>query len=99
MVIVVGKILVQSEKLDEALEHALAHVARSRGEDGCIDHTVSIDQENPLVLRFVEYWRDEAALKTHFAVPAANDFVAAIRPLLAGPSELKIFNAEEVPSG
>ncbi len=99
MIIVIGTALTKPDTAGEALALSLEHVARSRAEDGCIDHTVSLDQENDRLLRFVEYWRDEAALLAHFAVPASRAFIGAITPLLAAAPDMKIFNADETSLG
>lgn len=96
MIVVVGIAKVKPGNLDLVLKESLEHVARSRAEDGCIDHTVSRDQEDSNLLRFVEYWRDEAALLAHFAVPASQEFIAAITPYLAAPPEMDILSAEKV---
>lgn len=95
MIIVIGTAQTTPESAAKALELSRAHCARSRREPGCIDHTVAMDQERPGLLRFVELWRDEAALKAHFAVPASQDFIAAISPLLAHPPRMSIYESAE----
>ncbi len=99
MIIVIGTALARPETSATVLGLSLAHCTRSRDEDGCIDHTVSADQETSDLFRFVEYWRDEEALKAHFAVPGSRKFVAAIAPLLARPPEIAIYRSEEVNLG
>ncbi len=96
MIIVIGKATAKIGCESEVLENSLTHVARSRGEDGCIDHTVSIDQENPQLFRFVEYWRDQDALLAHFAVPESRQFVASLTPLLAAAPDIQIYNSETI---
>ena len=98
MVIVIGKAVAKFGCETEVLAHSLAHVARSRGEDGCIDHTVSIDQENQQLFRFVEYWRDKEALLAHFAVAESRLFVASLMPLLAAAPDMQIYNSEKIES-
>ena len=96
MITVIGTATATPDGLTLVLDESLTHVARSRSEDGCIDHTVSIDQENPHLLRFVEYWRDEAALLAHFAVPASRAFIAAITPHLAEPPKMDVYRSEKI---
>lgn len=96
MIIVIGKATAKSGCEEQVLAHSLAHVARSRLEDGCIDHTVSVDQENLRLFRFVEYWRDRDALKAHFSVPESRHFVASLTPLLAAEPELRIFDSQRI---
>ncbi len=96
MIIVIGKAVAKAGCEAEVLEHSLAHVARSRAEDGCIDHTVSVDQENRQLFRFVEYWRDQDALLAHFAVPESRQFVASLTPLLAAAPDMRLYHAETI---
>lgn len=81
MISVTGAIVARPDTLQPLLEEALAHVRRSRLEDGCIAHNVAYDCENQLRLMFVEQWRDRDALDTHFAAAGSNAFVAAVHQL------------------
>lgn len=97
MIIITGSIVAKSETIDELRTISLAHVARSRTEDGCISHDVSVDGENPLRLVFIEHWRDRAAILKHFADPQARAFAASARRLAQSPPELNLFAATEIP--
>ena len=96
MIIVTGTILVRQDSFDEVLALSREHVERSRKEEGCISHDVHVDTENPLRLFFFERWRDEAALRVHFAVPASRDFVKALRNLIVETSGTRIWRAERI---
>jgi quinol monooxygenase YgiN len=95
MIIVVGSVDGRSETFDNLVKISLDHVHRSRGEDGCIEHTVQIDCEDPLRLRFFERWRDAAALKAHFARSESRAFVQDVARLSAEPPVMAIYEAEE----
>lgn len=99
MIVVLGSVLVQPDKLTEALALSQAHVRRSRTEPGCIAHALHIDAENPQRLVFVERWADQAVLQAHFKVPASGQFVAALSSLLSEPPEMTVYEAEQLPSG
>ncbi|MBA3654502.1 MAG: antibiotic biosynthesis monooxygenase [Actinobacteria bacterium] len=90
MVIVTGSVRVRPEAIDEAVRHSLEHVRRSRREAGCLQHGVYRDAEEPLRLFFYEQWADRDALNAHFAVPASNDFVAAVSALATEPPAIDI---------
>lgn len=94
MIIVTGSVTARPETFDAVLEASLAHVHRSRGEDGCISHAVHIDSENPLRLFFYEQWRDMAALKVHFAQAGSIDFVTSVRGLAASSEAISMFEAQ-----
>jgi quinol monooxygenase YgiN len=99
MIIVTGSVTARKETFGEVIAEAKAHVARSRGEDGCLDHSVHIDADNPLRLFFYEEWRDMAALKAHFAVPASGAFVAALQRLCETIEPIQMWNATKVNPG
>lgn len=96
MILITGSILATPESIDAVRALSLAHVRRSRMEDGCLHHAVHADVENPLRLVFVEHWRDKAAVLTHFADPDARGFVAAVRKLMSAPTTIEIFEASEI---
>lgn len=95
MIIVVGSVDGRSESVDRLVTISLEHVHRSRAEDGCIEHTVQIDCEDRLRLRFVERWRDAAALKAHFARSESRVFAQEVANLCAKPPAMAIYEAEE----
>ena len=94
--IVRGDVTARPESFERLLEAALAHVARSRSEDGCVEHGVAVDAENPLRLVFFELWRDAAALKTHFAQSGSAEFIEAVAEFAADRGKLEIYSADRV---
>ena len=96
MIIVTGAIIAKPDAFDAVLKLSREHVERSRKEDGCISHDVHIDTENRLRLFFFERWRDEAALRAHFAVPASREFVRALRDLIVETTGTQIWKAEPI---
>jgi quinol monooxygenase YgiN len=96
MIIVTGTILARQDSFAQVLKLSREHVERSRKEDGCVSHDVHTDTENPLRLFFFERWRDEEALRTHFAVPASREFVKGLRDLIVETSGTEIWRAEKI---
>jgi quinol monooxygenase YgiN len=90
MLVVTGRVTARPDTLTALREAALAHVARSRAEPGCLKHSVHVDCEDPLTLFFYEEWADRAALDTHFAQPGSHDFMTAVRELAATSTRVKI---------
>jgi quinol monooxygenase YgiN len=90
MIIVTGSVTAKPDTFTAALAESLAHVRRSRTEDGCISHAVHIDSENPLRLFFYEEWRDMAALQLHFRQPGSVQFITAVRALAQSSEEIII---------
>lgn len=90
MLVVTGQVTARPETFQALRDAALAHVARSRAEPGCLTHNVHVDCENPLKLFFYEEWADRPALDTHFAQPGSAEFMAAVRELAADSTRVRI---------
>ena len=97
MVIVTAQIQARLDTVEELRRLSLEHVARSRGEAGCLEHGVAIDANDGLRLVFFERWADRAALQAHFELPASRQFAAEARRLAAHPPELVVYEASELP--
>jgi quinol monooxygenase YgiN len=96
MIIVWGSIEARAESFAEARRLSLEHVHRSRGEPGCISHSVQIDVENPNRLVFFEEWEDESALQAHFVLVESRDFVSKVSRLAVTPPEIRIYESNLV---
>ena len=95
MLIVTGSVTARPETFEGLLRAALDHVARSRVEPGCLNHSVHADCENPLRLFFFEQWADRPALDTHFAQAGSQAFLRTVRELAASGSGVQIFPIAE----
>ena len=93
MLIVTGSVTARPDTIDELVAISLEHVRRSRTEPGCRLHSVHRDVEDELRLVFLEHWENAGALRTHFAVPASNEFVHRARALAARTTAIEIFEA------
>jgi len=96
VILITGSILARHETFEEIKRLSLAHVHRSRAEDGCLHHAVHVDAENPLRLVFVERWRDRAAVAKHFADKDARNFVKTARSLAAEPPQMALYEGAEI---
>jgi quinol monooxygenase YgiN len=97
MIIVMARVKVLSDKLDEAPSLSKQHVDRSRKEPGCFAHAVykDLDQDDHLV--FIEEWESQDALTRHFAVPASIDFVNTLISMAVGRPRFRLYTATELP--
>lgn len=91
MHIVTGRVVTTAEGIEEALQISLEHVRRSRGEPGCISHSVLRDAEHEHTLFFFERWADRAALDAHFQVKEARAFARRLGELATEPPDLEIY--------
>ena len=92
--IVTGVVHARPDNLDAVLAKSLEHVRRSRGEPGCLLHSVHQDVEDPLKVVFLEHWADQTALVNHFGVAASATFASEIRALAARPPVMDVYAAE-----
>lgn len=99
MIVLLGSVVIQQGRVEEALALSQVHVLRSRSEPGCIAHAVYRDTENPQRLVFVERWADQAALQVHFAVPASRQFAQALTAMASGAPDMEIYSATLVSTG
>jgi len=97
MIIVTGSVTAKPDSFEPLRDACLAHVRRSRSEDGCLSHAVHIDTENAARLVFFEEWRDMAALKAHFVTPGIAELMAAIREHAASSEKITTYTAEQNP--
>jgi quinol monooxygenase YgiN len=93
MIVLLGSVVVQPGRLDEALALSQVHVRRSRGEPGCLAHAVYLDPEDPLRLVFVERWADQAALQVHFGLAESRQFAGELSRLASTAPEMQIYEA------
>jgi len=97
MIIVTGSITAKEGQFEPLRDACLAHVHRSRTEDGCISHAVHIDAENPLRLVFFEEWRDLPALQEHFVTPGIAELMGAVREHAASSEKITTYSAQKAP--
>ncbi|ROZ63890.1 putative quinol monooxygenase [Ramlibacter sp. WS9] len=93
MIVVIGSASVRGGREEQALALSLEHVKRSRGESGCISHSVHRDAESPSRLVFLEQWEDLASLQAHFQVAASRQFGKALAELCDSPPTLQAYDA------
>ena len=99
MIVLLGSVVIQPGRVEEALTLSQAHVLRSRSEPGCIAHAVYLDPENPQRLVFVERWADQAALQVHFALAASRQFAQALTAMASEAPDMAIYSATLIQSG
>ena len=61
--------------------------AASRDDDGCIGYRFYEDLEQPGRYVFIEEWRDDEALQSHFGQPHTAKFMGALVPMLGEPAD------------
>ena len=90
MLLVYGAILAEPHFIEEMTAEGVAHSRRSRAEDGCIQHILYVDAENPMRLFFFEKWRDRAALDEHFKQEGSLAFMRVVGRLNKGEERMEV---------
>lgn len=96
MIIVTGTLHARPDSIEEVLRLSREHVARSRAEPGCVQHGVSLDADDPLLLVFFERWADRAAIDAHLKLPASRGFGRSVAGLVDRRPELALYEAAEL---
>lgn len=99
MIVLLGSVVIQPGRVEEALALSQVHVLRSRTEPGCISHAVYRDTENLQRLMFVERWADQAALQVHFSLAASRQFAQALTAMASEAPAMDIYSATLVQPG
>lgn len=66
-------------KYGEALEAAIALVAKSQTHDGCVAYDVFESATRADVFAIIETWTDQAALDAHMATPEFAEYVGIMQ--------------------
>jgi quinol monooxygenase YgiN len=82
-------------RADELADLLAEHATRTGAADGCLGASAAQELgadlgEYLLIVR----WRDEAALRAHYATPEYTRYIEGIGPLLARPSDVRIAYVE-----
>lgn len=96
MMIVTGAIRTNPDSFGKLLARSIEYCERMRGEPGCLGCNVHVDCEDRQRLVFLEFWRDEPAVRAHFTTKAARDFGAYVRGNAEEIPEICVFNANRL---
>ena len=88
MLIVLADARFDPDQTDAVRALARPMIEASRREAGCAGYDYAFDLLEPGLLRIREWWKDEQALRDHFATPHMAIFLAGLRAL--GPKTLTI---------
>jgi len=78
MIVIAGSVAIDPANRADAVSAAVAMMAATRQEAGCISYTFSEDLEEPGSFRIFEEWESAEALGAHFEAPHMAAFGAAI---------------------
>ncbi len=85
-----AKLKVKSEKVEQLKQAALAIVADSRTEPGCISYNVHQSIEDETVFIWRECWKSKADLDEHFEKDYVKNFFGIVNEIVAEPSQITL---------
>jgi len=94
MIVVAGTIPIRPEAREEAVRAAVAVVAATKGEEGCIAYDFYADLADPCRFHVFEEWASPEALAAHLQQPHTQAFLASLGRLAAGPPNVKRYVVE-----
>ena len=94
MIIVIGSLTVQQEKLEKALELGQKHVSEAKKQPGCISYALHIDSEINNLLVFIERWQNIDNLEKHFQTPSSLEFAKNISELVKSTPTIEIYQSK-----
>ena len=97
MIVIIASIETSAADIAVMKDAIAAMETASRAEEGCEDYTFCVELSNPNQLRITERWRDEAALKAHFATPHMAEFNQVMAKSPPKNVNLGCFEATEIP--
>ena len=81
MLVVLAEARFDAAQMDKVRAVARPMIEASRAEPGCAGYDYAFDMLEPDLMRVRELWRDEQALKDHFATPHMAAFLKGLREL------------------
>ena len=79
MLVVLAEARFDAAQLDKVRAVARPMIEASRAELGCAGYDYAVNLLEPAVMHVRELWRDEQALKDHFATPHMAAFLKGLR--------------------
>ena len=90
---VIARIRARHEKIDEMRALLSGLVGPTRAEPGCLRYELLHNLTDPSDFTFVEEWRDDAALESHFNTEHIRAALARFQELAAEPLDLRRYRA------
>lgn len=90
IIVLVARLKVREETVEEAKRLALGIAADSRTEEGNINYDVHQAIDDPTVFVWHETWKDRAVLDAHFEMPYFKEFFVKAGELAVEPPQITL---------
>lgn len=89
-IVLVARLKVKNETVEEGKRLALSLVEPSRAEAGCLNYDIHQAIDDETVFVWHETWANKAALDEHFAMPYFTDFFAKVQEIAAEEPQITL---------
>ena len=89
-IILMARLKVKEDSIEEAKKAALAIVADSRAEEGNINYDVHQAIDDPTVFVWHETWANKTAIDKHFETPFFKDFFTKVQEFAAEEPQITL---------
>ncbi len=89
-IVLIARLKVKEDKIEEAKKAALAIVADSRAEEGCINYDIHQSIEDETQFFWHETWTCQAALDEHFETSFFKEFFDVVQEVAAEPPQINL---------
>lgn len=87
-IVLMARLQVKEDKIEEAKTAALAIVEPSRNEPGCVNYDVHQTLDDPTVFLWHETWENQAAIDEHFEMSYFKEFAATVERICEIPPQI-----------
>ena len=95
MLIVIATLAVKLGKKSELFALAQDLITATQAEEGCISYVLLDNPYDEAACIFLEEWVDKQALERHFTTPHIREWRQKSAELLAGKTDIKLYQGEE----
>ena len=89
-IVLVARLKVKENAVEETKKAALGIVADSRAEEGCVNYDIHQTIDDPAVFIWHETWANKAAIDEHFEKSFFKEFFAAVEGFAAEPPQITL---------
>ncbi len=90
IIVLIARLKVKADKIEELKTAAVAIVADSRNEAGNINYDIHQSIEDETVFFWHETWINKAAIDEHFATPFFGEFFKIVEEVAAEPPQINL---------
>lgn len=89
-IVLIARLKVKAEKVEELKAAALKIVADSRNEAGNVNYDIHQSVDDETLFFWHETWADKAAIDEHFATPFFGEFFKIVEEIAAVPPQINL---------